>query len=96
MHNEFAKCEIKTSVFSGRKPPAGNYCSIPYFRSFCRGAARWMPICKAAQGHRHAGVSPRILATFQMKLNARPGARQRVRELMSHPLFVPGWIRRRI
>ena len=25
MHNEFAKCEIKTSVFSGRKPPAGNY-----------------------------------------------------------------------
>lgn len=25
---------------------------------------------KLAQGHRHAGVSPRILATFQMKLNA--------------------------
>ena len=36
MHNEFAKCEIKTSVFSGRKPPAGNYCmqvtAIPSFR----------------------------------------------------------------
>ena len=28
MHNEFAKCEIKTSVFSGRKSQAGNYCSI--------------------------------------------------------------------
>ena len=40
---------------------------------------------KLAQGHRHAGVSPRILATFQMKLNAQPGARQRVPELMSHP-----------
>src|SRR5208337_2894012 len=26
MRDEFAKCEIKTSVFSGRKPPAGNYC----------------------------------------------------------------------
>ena len=25
MHNEFAKCEIKTSVFSGRKSQAGNY-----------------------------------------------------------------------
>src|SRR5271157_1480991 len=28
MRDEFAKCEIKTSVFSGRKPPAGNYCTI--------------------------------------------------------------------
>src|SRR5271157_5192058 len=28
MRDEFAKCEIKTSVFSGRKPPAGNYCSL--------------------------------------------------------------------
>ena len=27
MRNEFAKCEIKTSVFSGRKPQAGNCCS---------------------------------------------------------------------
>src|SRR5271157_2578005 len=26
MHNEFAKCEIKTSVFSGRKSRTGNYC----------------------------------------------------------------------
>ena len=26
--NEFAKCEIKTSVFSGRKPQAGNCCSM--------------------------------------------------------------------
>ncbi len=26
MQNEFAKCEIKTSAFSGRKPRAGNYC----------------------------------------------------------------------
>src|SRR5208337_267880 len=26
MHNEFAKWEIKTSVFSGRKPQAGNCC----------------------------------------------------------------------
>ncbi len=26
MRNEFAKCEIKTSVFSGRKPQAGNCC----------------------------------------------------------------------
>ena len=25
MHNEFAKCEIKTSVFSGRKSQAANY-----------------------------------------------------------------------
>ena len=25
MRNEFAKCEIKTSEFSGRKPRAGNY-----------------------------------------------------------------------
>lgn len=25
MQNEFAKCEIKTSAFSGRKPRAGNY-----------------------------------------------------------------------
>src|SRR5208337_2228617 len=31
MHNEFAKCEIKTSVFSGRKPPAGNYCILCHF-----------------------------------------------------------------
>ena len=28
MRNEFAKCEIKTSVFSGRKPQAGNCCRI--------------------------------------------------------------------
>ena len=28
MQNEFAKCEIKTSAFSGRKPRAGNYCLI--------------------------------------------------------------------
>ena len=28
MHNEFAKCEIKTSVFSGRKSQAGNYCGV--------------------------------------------------------------------
>src|SRR5208337_2433506 len=26
MHNEFAKCEIKTSVFSGRKSQVGNCC----------------------------------------------------------------------
>ena len=25
MHNESAKCEIKTNVFSGRKSQAGNY-----------------------------------------------------------------------
>ena len=59
--------------------------SIPYFSSFCRSVARWMPICKAALGHRHAGVSPRILATFPMKLNAQPGAGQCVTELMNHP-----------
>src|SRR5271157_4007720 len=28
MHNEFAKCEIKTSVFSGRKSRTGNYCVL--------------------------------------------------------------------
>ena len=28
MRNEFAKWEIKTSVFSGRKPQAGNCCSV--------------------------------------------------------------------
>src|SRR5208337_4350430 len=28
MHNEFAKWEIKTSVFSGRKPQAGNCCFL--------------------------------------------------------------------
>src|SRR5271165_3179360 len=27
MRNEFAKCEIKRSVFSGRKSQAGNYCT---------------------------------------------------------------------
>jgi hypothetical protein len=27
MRKEFAKWEIKTSVFSGRKPQAGNYCA---------------------------------------------------------------------
>src|SRR5208337_2006050 len=30
MHNEFAKCEIKTSVFSGRKSRTGNYCYGAY------------------------------------------------------------------
>ena len=49
-----------------------------------------MAICKAALGHRHAGVSPRVLATFPMKLNAQPGAGQRVTELMSHPLIRTG------
>src|SRR5271157_413815 len=29
MRNEFAKCEIKTSVFSGRKSQAGNCCLQP-------------------------------------------------------------------
>ena len=28
MRNEFAKWEIKTSVFSGRKSLAGNYCKV--------------------------------------------------------------------
>src|SRR5271166_1719958 len=28
MHNEFAKCEIKTSVFSGRKSQVGNCCTM--------------------------------------------------------------------
>ena len=28
MHNESAKCEIKTNVFSGRKSQAGNYCKL--------------------------------------------------------------------
>ena len=31
MQNEFAKCEIKTSEFSGRKPRAGNYCPSTAF-----------------------------------------------------------------
>ena len=32
MQNEFAKCEIKTSAFSGRKPRAGNYWRFLKFR----------------------------------------------------------------
>jgi hypothetical protein len=41
MRKEFAKWEIKTSVFSGRKPQAGNYCDVTIagrFRSSPRSA----------------------------------------------------------
>src|SRR5271157_4909871 len=38
MRNEFAKCEIKTSVFSGRKSQAGNcWTFLDNLRSICSG-----------------------------------------------------------
>ena len=62
MRNEFAKCEIKASVFSGRKPQAGNCCFVnnverrtaattrnPCILSsrFCRSLRRWLPDVEA-------------------------------------------------
>src|SRR5271157_955004 len=37
MHNEFAKCEIKTSVFSGRKSRTGNYWWRIHFHRYWTG-----------------------------------------------------------
>src|SRR5208337_3688564 len=59
MHNEFAKCEIKTSVFSGRKSRTGNYC---FFVLFLNNALRsWISfLVSILRGAPVEGGRPRL------------------------------------